>query len=139
MPDFDEQRARVAAMRASCRKSGDDLYRAMVARQDVVRQLQRAAQKQTIPTARVNAGALQEQLRRLDALIAELNGAIAGCGQGLGTAVGELYEDPHPRSAVSHLDDRIPFLLLPVRMETVFVPPVVGAATGGGELWVRVY
>jgi len=45
-----------------------------------------------------------------------------------------LFEEPHPKSVVKEMDDGIPFLLFPVKIETRFMtnqnPP---------ELWVRVY
>lgn len=49
-------------------------------------------------------------------------------------AIGGIYVDPHPRSVVSNLDDSIPFLLMPVRIETRFITS--GAAS---ELWLRIY
>jgi len=52
----------------------------------------------------------------------------------LGMAVEAIYVDPHPRSVVSNLDDSIPFLLLPVRIETRFMTTV-----DAPELWLRVY
>lgn len=49
-------------------------------------------------------------------------------------AIEAIYVDPHPRSIVSNLDDSIPFLLLPVRIETRFM------TTGNPpELWLRIY
>lgn len=45
--------------------------------------------------------------------------------------VGQLYtEDPHPRRTLALLDDSIPFLLFPVRIETIFA---------GNELRVRIF
>ena len=52
----------------------------------------------------------------------------------LGLAVEAIYVDPHPRSVVSNLDDSIPFLLLPVRIETRFM-----STLDVPELWLRVY
>ena len=49
----------------------------------------------------------------------------------LGRAIGDLYrEDPHPRRTLARLNDETPFLLFPMRLETVFA---------GSELWVRVF
>lgn len=45
--------------------------------------------------------------------------------------IGQLYaEDPHPRKSLALLDDSIPFLLFPVRIETIFA---------GNELRVRIF
>ncbi|SJM95718.1 conserved hypothetical protein [Crenothrix polyspora] len=49
-------------------------------------------------------------------------------------AIGELYVDPHPRKSVAQLNDNIPFLFLPVRIETRFI-----TETRKPELWLRVY
>src|SRR5688572_5182806 len=60
---------------------------------------------------------------------------LRDCEERLQAAIGSLYQrDPHPRSTLRSLDDRTPFLLLPVRLETIFVP-----VQSGTELWVRIY
>jgi hypothetical protein len=60
---------------------------------------------------------------------------LRDCEERLQTAIGSLYlRDPHPRSSLRSLDDRTPFLLFPVRLETIFVP-----VQSGTELWVRIY
>lgn len=62
------------------------------------------------------------------------------CEGRLQTAIGQLYEaDPHPRKALSNLDDGTPFLLFPVRLESIFVPIEVPGGHPRTELWVRVY
>jgi hypothetical protein len=71
---------------------------------------------------------LEEQRNRakanLSAAVNNLQAAIAGI----------YIEDPHPKNAIANLNDNIPFLLLPVRIETRFM------ATGTSpELWLRVY
>jgi hypothetical protein len=52
----------------------------------------------------------------------------------LQTEIEGIYTDPHPRTAIGNLDDSIPFLLLPVRIETRFM--TTGASQ---ELWLRIY
>jgi hypothetical protein len=52
----------------------------------------------------------------------------------LRSAIEDIYVDPHPRSTISELNDGLPFLLTPVRIETRFIS--VGR---GSELWVRIY
>ena len=46
--------------------------------------------------------------------------------------VPSLLAATDPRTAIEHLDDGVPILMLPVRIETRFRPQL-------GELWVRVY
>lgn len=52
----------------------------------------------------------------------------------LQTGIENVYIDPHPRGTIGELNDGVPFLLLPVRIETRFIN--VGR---GSELWVRIY
>jgi uncharacterized phage infection (PIP) family protein YhgE len=60
--------------------------------------------------------------------------ALDEATRNLGLAVEAIYVDPHPRSVVTNLDDSIPFLLLPVRIETRFM-----TTQDSPELWLRVY
>jgi hypothetical protein len=67
-----------------------------------------------------------DHLRLQDALVkgrADLHGAIGG-----------LYVDPHPANGVARLDDDVPFLLMPVRIETRFV-----GTNAVREMWLRIY
>ncbi|SDF81585.1 coiled-coil domain-containing protein [Chitinophaga filiformis] len=52
----------------------------------------------------------------------------------LSDAIAQIYVDPHPRNGVQQLNDNIPFLFMPVRIETRFI-------TSGNltELWLRIY
>jgi len=62
------------------------------------------------------------------------------CEGRLHAAIDGLYlADPHPRAGLAQLDDSIPFLLLPVRIETIFVPGQSAAGQPSNELWVRIY
>ena len=62
------------------------------------------------------------------------------CEGRLQTAIGDLYpRDPHPRNSLRSLDDGTPFLLFPVRLETIFVPIQSAAGLPLTELWVRIY
>lgn len=61
------------------------------------------------------------------------------CEGELQTAIGVLYVDPHPRDGLANLDDRTPILLLPVRIETIFVPAGRIRGQEGTQLWVRIY
>ena len=63
--------------------------------------------------------------------------SCSDCEGHLHDAIVGLYErDPHPRAALRNLDDGTPFLLFPVRIETIFVPV---PSNRGMELWVRIY
>lgn len=74
-----------------------------------------------------NKQELEASLKRNDAL-------LEGLRTDLHSSIAGLYEDPHPRENLLHLPDDIPFLLLPVRIETRFIHH-----DHSDELWVRVY
>jgi len=115
MATWDEQLNAINALRQHRGNNDDRLYNVQIGLQKVGKE----------------AGQERERLQReykiaraaLDSSRVDLHEAIAG-----------IYIDPHPRSAVKNLTDKIPFLLMPVRIETRFV-------TGGisPELWLRIY
>lgn len=79
-------------------------------------------------------GDLEEKKRELEEKKKRLKAALDTSINDLHSSIGSLYVDPHPRRAISNLDDATPFLLLPVRIETRFI------TTGDtAELWLRVY
>ena len=83
--------------------------------------------------------AVETEKGRLTEAIRDLHERCGDCDGRLHEAIVGLYEaDPHPRVPLRNLDDHIPFLLFPVRLETIFVP-VKDEASSHTELWVRVY
>ncbi|HYR91493.1 MAG TPA: hypothetical protein VE422_45995 [Terriglobia bacterium] len=87
-----------------------------------------------------DAERLKARENEFKSMAERLKADCGDCDIKLKVAVGDLYRDnPHPRGPLSKLDDRIPFLLLPVRLETIFVPVQAGEFPSGTELWVRVY
>ncbi len=84
--------------------------------------------------------ALQARRNELESAAKEFKVDWIECDSRLNAAIRDLYrEDPHPKDALRHLDDRIPFLLFPVRLETIFVPVQDREGASHTELWVRVY
>ncbi|MGI9069300.1 MAG: hypothetical protein ACR2HX_23230 [Pyrinomonadaceae bacterium] len=84
--------------------------------------------------------ALDRRQREIESRIDRLRADCSDCDGKLNAAIGDIYRrDPHPRGALAHVDDRIPFLLLPVRIETIFVPTQNIEGQAHTELWVRVY
>lgn len=82
---------------------------------------------------------LDEQKNEIEATIDRQQAECGDCDIELQSAIADLYrEDPHPRVNLARLDDRTPFLLLPVRLETIFVP-IQSGEQSRTELWVRVY
>jgi hypothetical protein len=84
--------------------------------------------------------AVAAQQQEIDTRIDRLKSDCGDCEGRLHAAIGDLYlVDPHPRAGVAQLDDSIPFLLLPVKIETIFVPVQGIEGLRLNELWVRIY
>ncbi|HXI21208.1 MAG TPA: hypothetical protein VNH46_08995, partial [Gemmatimonadales bacterium] len=81
---------------------------------------------------------LQGQLTTLNAQYTKAKAQWKASRGVLHDAIEAIYVNPHPRAAVAQMPDSTPFLLLPVRIETRFVPGS-GAAGSGAELLLRVY
>lgn len=140
MPDFDQQIDTIAQLRTAAQAEDDSLH---AARLEVLRLRRLLARAREGDGRRQDAGgqggeslsAIAARLAVQEATVQRLSDTAARARKVLGAAIGDLYrEDPHPRLPLARLDDRTPFLLLPLRLETVFA-----AVPGGTELWVRVY
>lgn len=132
MADFDDVRSRLRAARDLHATAGDDLAAAaerlrridaratwldrVAARGDD----RYAAERESVRRARNEAETEAEGLR-------QRRDRIAGR---LGELAGEFARFSDPREGISRLDDGVPILLMPVRLETRFA---------GDELWVRIY
>jgi hypothetical protein len=99
--------------------------------------------------ARVRGGEDPAVLRRQEALEAErkkaqasLEGAHAAkerTAKAALDATRAFAPFTDPRKELGRLDDRIPFLMLPVRLETRFGPLTAEGPGARRELWVRIY
>jgi len=69
-----------------------------------------------------NTDAVESKRKEILATSERLKNNCGDCEGDLHKAIGDLYVNPHPREGLANLDDRTPFLLLPVRIETIFVP-----------------
>ncbi len=80
------------------------------------------------------AATLEREIAELTDTINRRQVELKGAKDNVANLVGTFVLPQTPRQLISQLDDSLPFLLLPVRIETRFM------ATGQGrELWVRVY
>jgi hypothetical protein len=143
MPDFTQQLKAIAALRADARRHDEARYDARIRLQKLAQRIARAEQQQTI-----SATNRQEHVREDHAaLVAEAAALQATADRGheqsirtrrdLDGAIAGIYAvGAHPRIPVTWLRDDTPFLLFPVRIETIFAP-VTGR--GGTELRVRIF
>jgi hypothetical protein len=81
-----------------------------------------------------NTDQVLETLKEQQAAYVQAKQQYAKTDIELSGAIAQIYVDPHPRASVQQLNDNIPFLFMPVRIETRFI-------TSGNlsELWLRIY
>jgi hypothetical protein len=78
--------------------------------------------------------ATEREIAALGAVIEKERANLQSLKDELSSLLGELVLPQSPQQLASQLDDSLPCLLLPLRVETRFMN-----ADGGRELWVRVY
>jgi len=100
--------------------------------QDQIDQLQ-AELGRLLNSQEPNNAGLEEKRKKLESEGNRIKKGLNESKATLHDVVGNLYVNPHPREALANLDDGIPFLLLPVRIETRFVTQEIP------QLWVRIY
>lgn len=142
MPD-DRSLEQIEALRAQRKSLDGDLYRAQLELQKLRAELKNRAASRVISnrgrdvTRRNDSDEIQDVLDRIKEKEGErerLKGTLGESRADLQSLIGSLYVDPHPGKLVARRDDSIPFLLMPVRIETRFV------TTGNGaEMWLRIY
>ena len=91
------------------------------------------------PAAARRRGELEAQRKEAAAAVAEAQTARDAARAAALEATVAFGPYTDPREAVGQLDDRIPFLLLPVRLETRFGPLPRDGVDVSRELWVRIY
>ena len=82
---------------------------------------------------------VEGQRSEIIAATERLKADCGDCEGQLNAAIVDLYVNPHPRDGLANLDDRTPILLLPVRIETIFVPVQRVRGQDQNQLWVRIY
>ena len=122
----------IRKLRQSQRATDD----ALSARQNRVR-----AKEQQLLSAQRRGKAGAEEVRALERELAALNDAVAqdrasltGLNQQLADLIDEFVLPETPQQMAGRLDDSLPCVLLPLRIETRFM-----GSPGARELWVRVY
>ena len=131
MSEFDDQIDAIAHLRAQAQRHDDGLYQAQVLTQRLDQQRRFAIERGDTRAQYVLNWLIAEQKFQAEGHRADL----AGVRDGINTAIGDIYvRDPHPRLPLRWLNDSTPFLLLPLRLETIFAHTAAGT-----ELQVRIY
>jgi len=122
----------IKKVREAHRAADDSLF----AQQNRVRAKERelVVLKRLGPKFAEQAGRLRREIEALNDTVTRERVNLDALGDRLGTLVDQLVLEQTPQQLVSQLDDRLPCVLFPLRIETRFMP---GAS--GRELLVRVY
>src|SRR5258706_14349807 len=81
-----------------------------------------------------NASRIEREIAELKEVINRSKSNLQATRGNLSDLIAEFVLPESPRQLISRLDDSLPFLLFPVRIETRFMTDGQGR-----ELWVRVY
>src|SRR5258708_2282425 len=136
MTDTGDQILKIQQLRQQRDDCEERLYAVQLELYKVENLLRQSQRNETAPVGRsaLLGKDLESQRSRLLAEYESLKKELALRSADLQTGIAAIYVDPHPRGSIGEMSDIVPFLLLPVRIETRFVS--VGRAS---ELWVRIY
>src|SRR6185295_15648226 len=118
MPDLREARARLARLRTARDEARSKLRRGVFA----LRDLDAAIAEAERTAGRQGSGPLERLRREREAAARQLEATKAGLSRaqtGVRDAAATLFED-EPQRLIEQMDDAVPFLLLPLRIETKF-------------------
>jgi hypothetical protein len=122
----------IKAVREALHAANEDLY---TNRNRLRAKEQQLVQSQRLGTAGANRTAeLQREIDALQDVIVQNQAALQSLKEDLSNVVGEFVLPQSPQQLASQLDDSLPCLLFPLRLETRFM-----GAPGNRELWVRVF
>ncbi len=142
MPTWKEQLVPIRRLREERTRRDADLYRLRLELHKARGRLEKLNRGEILPDecareqrpARRDQAAAERIVRELTSAVDTAKGNLDSVRRGLHDAIVGLFPTPHPQDVVAQLGDDVPFLLLPVRIETRFMtdrdPP---------ELWLRVY
>ncbi|MCZ6820656.1 MAG: hypothetical protein O7G31_14385 [Calditrichaeota bacterium] len=132
MNELSKNQEKARNARSALRQADESLY--------LERNRLAAKQKQLQETRRLGRAGeaevqrLEREIKGLQALVGELQLSFTSGEQVLADIMGRFELLHQPQSLVEQLDDRLPFLLLPVRIETRFMK-----VDESSELWVRIF
>jgi hypothetical protein len=126
-----DQLTEIQKLRDERRVLDDKRYAAQINLQKTENELRKSRQGET---GTQPVGELEKQQKKLQLTIEAATADLKNITDKIGSLIKNLYVEPHPRKSIGNLNDSIPFLLLPVKIETRFM--TIGSSR---ELWVRVY
>jgi hypothetical protein len=140
MPDFRELQQEIQETRHQRQQTGQALFRARERLKRIAEQ-KKALQRYFDPeneAHRAEVQRLETLQRRVMGEIDQLQTSLSGILEEERARLDEFEVFADPREHLGHLDDRFPFLLFPLRLETRF------KEVGAGEerrrqLWVRIF
>lgn len=135
MADFAQTRSQILAASGAVDESARRLHEARLA----LARLKTARRTAERGGGQGGTAEADQRIAAQEAEIGKLAEQLGGARGGLAGTLESFAVFTDPRQSIGELDDQIPILLLPLRVETRFKPSAAAGAAGGGELWVRVY
>src|SRR5579872_2503810 len=130
MATITDQLNNIRNLRNICERMDQASYTAILQLQKQQAALQQALRQ---PCGQQDAQQLQQAVTQQQTVVSNAKTQLATAKGNLQQAIAVLYQ-PGPQQLTGQLNDSIPFVLLPVRIETRFQPGIENP-----ELWVRVY
>lgn len=128
---------------AAARMQRDAAAAALARQREVLKNLQRriADVQRTVDgdAARARLASLTAQARELSEALDAQRGALGALKTSATQLAGELAALADPSTQIEALDDGVPILLFPVRVEVRFHQGVQASGASGSQLWVRIY
>ena len=134
MSTWEQQLASIRKLRENRNEANEKVYSGRTELLKVNRQLEQVLRKQDDTSSR-NERELTQRKLELERSISNHKDKVGIHVKGLHEAIEGIYVDPHPRRSTANVNDSVPFLLMPVRMETRFMH----LDTSSPELWLRIY
>jgi hypothetical protein len=138
MADDKNQLTDIQTLRAERKKLDAQVYGVRLElqklRSTLTKRAAQGAQGQFDNQQLAGVGDLVQQIKAKEAEQSRLSDALVKSRADLHSRIGGLFVNPHPAEQVARLDDGIPFLLMPVRIETRFV-----TTNNTPEMWLRIY
>jgi hypothetical protein len=143
MSTFSDLRDRLAGIRSQQDSSASRLATAREQLKSIEQRIA-ALRRVADPRDAEQLSVLEQQAGTLGEQIGGLRGEVAGFKAGVGDLLGQFVTLADPSRQIEELNDAIPVLLFPVRLETRFHQPTIGipgptAAAPGPQLWIRIY